>query len=654
MTSFWYAELMYFGLSFVANYYNNMGLIINHHNESIQFSRLKNLVTHGDTIRIISSDGVTMNVSKFMLTFFGDIFQHDQDCIITPIESSILSVIVDLLNLKKYVDLVDSKYYKLLGLDTKGLKSVWEILNPKIGQNVRIKKVKSAGNNVVKEGGMSPISDPFSELPSFIKVVSIKHDEDKNSEIQTSLQQKANEHSKDEELHISFDEESNKKVQIVPKHFDSQSVKSKSSDTLILNGEEYVYSESVPTKAMETPEACHQSQVNENLIKDEELPGRSNEDEVINVYKDQEIELAVQMDDVTFKICQNNENEKLCQNNENETQVSNKGLTEAVSNIKANNRKEQNREKRIKTKKRSDKDNKDNRKRDKYHLYGDPIFTKMGGKVITVECKLCGKIFDRKQYSDSKPYVYYKSHFLKHHILTKNCCDYDLSGETKQQKVKHFYIVHLEFLGCTENENCHKVFRTEKALKDHAKLHKITNDKCDKCEFTSPFPRHLRHHKERMHDVTKNLLLKLKKDEIFECSECKIKPFPSERGLIYHKLQKHNPEECKDCGKELVGAAGMKKHVASFHCAEESMKFHCDRCGKGFVDSTRLNHHVDSIHLGVVFYCRYPICDKKLQPYRNAENRASHERKRHGQNYNVFLRQKENQDNVNLSNLEVK
>ena len=224
-----------------------------------------------------------------------------------------------------------------------------------------------------------------------------------------------------------------------------------------------------------------------------------------------------------------------------------------------------------------------------------------------------------------------------------------MTGATKEQKIKHFYIVHQGFLGCTENENCPSYFRTEEALKDHAKLHKRTNDKCDKCDFTSPFPRNLRHHKERMHDVTKNLLLKLKKDERFECLECNRKQFSSERQLIAHKFERHTFQECKHCGKEIVGAQGMKKHIARFHCAEENMKVHCDRCGKGFIDIHRLKSHMDSIHLGVVYYCRYPTCDKKLQPYRNTGNRDSHERKRHGQNFNVLLRQNKNQDNVNLS-----
>ena len=560
MTSFWYAELMYFGLSFVANYYNNMGLIINHHNESIQFSRLKNLVTHGDTIRIISSDRVTMNVSKFMLTFFGDIFQHDQDCIITPIESSILNGIVDMLNLKN-VELKDVEYYQLLGLDTKGLESVSEILNLKIGQNVKIKKAKSV--DVLEEGGFSPISNLFCEIPSFKKVISIKHYADKYSEIQTSLQDKANEQSKDEELPIRA--------------------------------------------AVQKDDA--------------------------NVYKDQETELAVQKDDDEF--CKPGKENK-CQSNENGS------LTEASSNVKANNRKEQNRGKRIKTKKL----NKSYKYKD--NTFGDPILIKNGTKIITVECRLCGKVFDRKQYSKNSrgcPYHHYKTHFLRHHILTTKCCDYDLTGETKAQKRKHFFIVHRGFLGCTENENCPKAFRTEEALKDHAKLHKSTNDKCDKCDFTSPYPLHLRYHKEKVHNLTKNPLLKVKTEETFVCSECN-KPLPSEKRLIYHKSEYHNLQECKECGKEFIGHRSMKRHTARFHC-EESFRFHCDRCGKRFFNTTYLKDHIDSIHLGVVFNCRYPICDKKLQPYRNKGNRDSHERKRHGQNYNVFLRQKESPNNIN-------
>ena len=224
--------------------------------------------------------------------------------------------------------------------------------------------------------------------------------------------------------------------------------------------------------------------------------------------------------------------------------------------------------------------------------------------------------------------------------MTEKCCDFN--AETKEEKKKHFRIVHQGFLGCTENRDCPAVFRTEEALKVHANLHQKTKDQCDKCDYTTPFPRYLRYHKEKNHNVVKEQLVKLKENEKFECLDCNNKQFSTKTKLINHKSGKHNLRMCKECGIKIAGNRNLRRHIERFH---SNKPFHCDRCGKRFFDNTNLRVHMDSIHLGVVFYCRYPVCDKKLQPYRNDGNRNAHERKRHGQNYNVFL--KLNLDSVN-------
>ena len=100
-----------------------MDVISNHNNESLQLRRLKDLVYKIDDVTIVASDGVKMKLSKFMLEFFTEIeiFQDDYDCIITPIQSSSLGIIVDVLNLKENVvtpgDLVDhQEHAEVLGL----------------------------------------------------------------------------------------------------------------------------------------------------------------------------------------------------------------------------------------------------------------------------------------------------------------------------------------------------------------------------------------------------------------------------------------------------------------------------------------------------------------------------------------------------------
>ena len=66
------------------------------------------------------------------------------------------------------------------------------------------------------------------------------------------------------------------------------------------------------------------------------------------------------------------------------------------------------------------------------------------------------------------------------------------------------------------------------------------------------------------------------------------------------------------------------------HKTEEEKHKRCDQCGKGFGDGYSLNQHKAIVHEGKRFYCRFPECEKKEQPYRDSSNRDSHERKKHG------------------------
>ena len=165
-----------------------MDVISNHNNESLQLRRLKDLVYKIDDVTIVASDGVKMKVSKFMLEFFTEIeiFQDDYDCIITPIHSSSLGIIVDVLNLTENVvtpgDLVDHQEHaevlglKMDALDTLALytshagtmKCVKNVLKEKIINEGDI-PMKSDVSNISNSLKVSTEDSEF-KLPEFIKI----------------------------------------------------------------------------------------------------------------------------------------------------------------------------------------------------------------------------------------------------------------------------------------------------------------------------------------------------------------------------------------------------------------------------------------------------------------------------------------------------
>ena len=134
-----------------------MRYISNHKGETLLFSRLKHLVSESATVTIVSSDNASFEVSKFVFTFFSDIFHDNHDCIIAPLSSSSLSLIVDFINLHKDVNLSkESSNYiqyvleeaELLGLSKESLKN---LVLPSSGRNET-----GAGRKTLVNNGNKP------------------------------------------------------------------------------------------------------------------------------------------------------------------------------------------------------------------------------------------------------------------------------------------------------------------------------------------------------------------------------------------------------------------------------------------------------------------------------------------------------------------
>ena len=169
-----------------------MRYISNHKGETLLFSRLKHLVSESATVTIVSSDNASFEVSKFMFTFFSDIFHDNHDCIIAPLSSSSLSLIVNFINLHKDVNLSkESNNYiqyvleeaELLGLSQESLKN---LILPSSGRNEY--EIGEGSKVLVNNGNKTQIEKRSMTDNALNKVKTEKPNElDEEEEMQLSI-----------------------------------------------------------------------------------------------------------------------------------------------------------------------------------------------------------------------------------------------------------------------------------------------------------------------------------------------------------------------------------------------------------------------------------------------------------------------------------
>ena len=102
----------------------------------------------------------------------------------------------------------------------------------------------------------------------------------------------------------------------------------------------------------------------------------------------------------------------------------------------------------------------------------------------------------------------------------------------------------------------------------------------------------------------------------------------------HHKQTVHLMKTCTECGKQVKN---LQLHHKKIHKTDEERSIRCDQCGKGFVFEHILATHRAVVHQGQRFYCRYPGCLKRTQPYRDSSNRDAHERKTHGASFDKAM-----------------
>ena len=80
-----------------------MKLLSNNIGERVSIERLSNFALRTERISIVSLEGDCFKVSKFVISFLSDFIDEDHDTILTPITSSKLKYITDVLNISKVI-----------------------------------------------------------------------------------------------------------------------------------------------------------------------------------------------------------------------------------------------------------------------------------------------------------------------------------------------------------------------------------------------------------------------------------------------------------------------------------------------------------------------------------------------------------------------
>ena len=177
------------------------------------------------------------------------------------------------------------------------------------------------------------------------------------------------------------------------------------------------------------------------------------------------------------------------------------------------------------------------------------------------------------------------------------------------QKEKHMMVHHEGLYGCGK---CQKFFQTKTKLSSHMLSHRKTS--CQSCQK----------------EIQVNCLTyHMKKHEVDPC-HCLIcgKIFPNKFYLAIHNSVHKSDTLCPDCGGNFTH---LKLHIENKHKSDKEKKFGCPKCGKGLSSLISLKSHEMSVHLKLHPYqCRYG-CENR---YNDVNNRAAHERKRHGGVFN--------------------
>ena len=182
-------------------------------------------------------------------------------------------------------------------------------------------------------------------------------------------------------------------------------------------------------------------------------------------------------------------------------------------------------------------------------------------------------------------------------------------------------------------KNCGKVIAGGTDMSNHIRsCQKIQNFKCTVCNFKTGRNYLLQDHLRKMHTVTPTLPYMGKK--CYSCNHCDFMT-PTKVALRAHTSKDHPKFPCIFCGKRLLKAVTLERHIMLSH----DKVFPCVICGQKFpkadtLETHMLSHDKDEIVLG------RKQDKKKTYPCLNCEYVATRKESLKGHQWNIHEREK--------------
>jgi uncharacterized Zn-finger protein len=135
-------------------------------------------------------------------------------------------------------------------------------------------------------------------------------------------------------------------------------------------------------------------------------------------------------------------------------------------------------------------------------------------------------------------------------------------------------------------DQCPNEYSSKRALQQHfkskhlgVKLMQCPEEGCD-------FPGTNDHGKMRAHMLNAH-------GEGLKCDKCN-KVFQNFRSMKRHNCEKMKSFSCPECKRELISAANLQKHIATYHSGKP--QFVCHLCGKILGTQATLGKHLQREH----------------------------------------------------------
>ena len=254
-------------------------------------------------------------------------------------------------------------------------------------------------------------------------------------------------------------------------------------------------------------------------------------------------------------------------------------------------------------------------------------------RLVSVQCRICGKVFERNENTIKKGFFKYNEHWMLQH----EDCQCGISFSSKKARKKHFMTVHKGFVPC-DVEGCKYVLKTEASLLAHKVNHHSKELTCEVsgCAFVTKRRLKLKDHNESHKRMTmKDLSSVNTTEQTFPCYLCENTKFFHNLGALNcHKTAVHEPKPCEICGDVIKNIYRLREHMSQVH-DKGLRKFQCDTCEKSFYLKHKLDRHL-ILHSDVKYSCRFPGCENTTK-FNEPSNRNAHERKKHSLSYDKFL-----------------